>query len=165
MLVRAEPTNPTAYQPRLPSSIARAHSFSAAARSCIGTAEQIAERLPLEQRAPASPLMLRPVVDHVAPLAEGREVDVGVVRGVVIPMGCGQHHPGRAHEDEHIHRPSLQSDPPAPPVSPPAGVGVPPAAIAEVVDYLRPCGRPQPSQRPLARPKRITAESCGQSIG
>ena len=28
-----------------------------------------------------------------------------------------------------------------------------------------PCGRPQRSQRPAARPKRITAESCGQSIG
>ena len=79
--------------------------------------------------------MLRPVVDHVAALAEGREVGVGIVRRVVVPVGCGQHHPGSAGTAEDV---SLRSDPdpPAPPVAPPAGVSVPPAAVAEVVDYL-----------------------------
>jgi hypothetical protein len=55
--------------------------------SAVGAAEQVAERLPAEQRSPAPPLMLWPVVDHMAPLAEGREVGVRVVRGVVIPVG------------------------------------------------------------------------------
>jgi hypothetical protein len=46
--------------------------------------------------------MLRPVVDHVAPLAEGREVDVRVVRGVVISVGCGQNDPGLTDEAEDV---------------------------------------------------------------
>ena len=100
----------------------------------IGPAEQVAERLPSEQCPPASPLMLWPVVDHVAPLAEGREVGVRVVRGVVIPVGSGQNDPGLpdAAEDVGLCR---NPDPPAPPVAPSAGIRVPPAAIAKVVDH------------------------------
>ncbi len=62
--------------------------------SGVGGAEQVAESLPPKQRPPPSPLMLRPVVDHVASLAEGREVGVCIVRGVVIPVRRGQHQPG-----------------------------------------------------------------------
>jgi len=63
--------------------------------------------------------MLRPVVDHVAALAEGREMAVGVVRGVVIPMSCGQHHPGSAGVADDV-APYLDPDPPAPAIAPPA---------------------------------------------
>ena len=47
--------------------------------------------------------MLWSVVDHVAPLAEGPEVGVCVVRGVVIPMGCGQNDPGPASVAEDVY--------------------------------------------------------------
>lgn len=74
--------------------------------------------------------MLRPVVDHVAPLAEGREVEVAVVSGVVIPMG-GEDDPGPASMAEDV---GIQSyaDPPSPVVAPTAAIRVPPAAVAAV---------------------------------
>ncbi len=77
--------------------------------------------------------MLRPVVDHVAALAEGREIGVGVVRGVVITVGCRQHHPRPAQpsKDVGLYR---DPDPAATTITPPAGVRVPPAAVPEVVD-------------------------------
>ncbi len=51
-------------------------------------AEHITERVPPKKRAP--PPILRPGLDHVAALAEGREAGVGVVRGVVIAVCDGQ---------------------------------------------------------------------------
>ena len=44
--------------------------------------------------------MLRPIVDDVASLTEGREVAVGVVRGIVIPVRSGQSHLGPAGKAE-----------------------------------------------------------------
>ena len=78
--------------------------------------------------------MLRPVVDHVAPLAEGCEVSVGVVCGVVIAMRGGQNHASPADAAEDV---SFRSDPnPTTPTVPPAaGICVPPAAVTEVVDH------------------------------
>ena len=132
--------------------------------TCLGTGatKQITERLPLEERAPPPPLMLRPVVDHVAALAIGCEVGVRVVRGVVIPMSSSQHRLDPTGQVEDVSS-CRDPDPPAPAVTPAIGLRVPPAAVAEVVDH-RPCGRPQPSEQPLARPNRITAESCAQSM-
>ena len=46
--------------------------------------------------------MLR-IVDDMAALAEGGEVDVGVVGGVVVAMGRGQHHSGPAYGPEDVH--------------------------------------------------------------
>jgi hypothetical protein len=99
----------------------------------VGTAEQVTQRLPPEQRAPSTPLMLRPVVDHVAPLAEGREVGIRVVRGVVITVRGGQNDPGPAGAAEDVSF-SSDPDPPAPAIAPPAGICVPPAPVTKVVD-------------------------------
>ena len=69
--------------------------------------------------------MLRPVMDHVASLAEGREVSTCVVRGVVIPMRGSQDDQSPAGAAEDV---SLRPDPdPTPPT-------IAPAPIAEVVD-------------------------------
>src|ERR1700709_2385947 len=100
--------------------------------SGVGSAEQVTQRLPPEQRAPPPPLMLRPVVDQVASLAEGREVGICVVRGVVVPVRRSQNHPGPAGEGRDACRRRTRGSP-APPIPPPAGVRVPPAAIAEGV--------------------------------
>ena len=79
--------------------------------------------------------MLRPVVDHVAALAEGCEVGVCVVGRVVIAMGGCQDDMGLASAAEDI---DARPDPdPAPPsIAPTAGLSVPPTPIAEVVDHL-----------------------------
>jgi hypothetical protein len=108
--------------------------LSCTAGSGVGTTEQIAYRLPAKQRPPSTPLVLRPVVDHVAALAEGGEVGVRVVRGVVIPMGCGQNDPGPASVAEDVYL-CRDPDPAAPAVAPAARIRVPPAPITEVVDH------------------------------
>src|ERR1700709_47008 len=100
----------------------------------VGPTEQVAHCLPAEQRAPPPPLMLRPVVDHVAPLAEGREVAVRIVGRVVVSMGRGQNDTSPANTAEDIG-PRRDPDPASPPITPPASLSVPPATIAEVVDH------------------------------
>lgn len=46
--------------------------------------------------------MLWPIVDHMAALAEGREVGTGVVRGVMIPVGRGEDDTGAAGVPEDV---------------------------------------------------------------
>lgn len=91
--------------------------------------------------------MLGPVVDHVAALAERREIDISVVRRVVVAVGCCQDYPGCPYGPECVEPSCPEPDPPAPSLATRGGVRVPPVAIAKVVD-VRPCGRPQSSQRP-----------------
>ena len=79
--------------------------------------------------------MLWPIVDHVAALAEGREVGICVVRGVVVPMGRRQDDPGPTGSSQDVSFRGY-SDPPAPAIAPPTSLRVPPAAIPEVVDQL-----------------------------
>jgi hypothetical protein len=80
-------------------------------------------------------------VIHVAALAEGREVGVGVVGGVVIAVSGGQHDLRRANDAEildrrkDLERSSLS-------IAPSAHTGIPPAPVSEVVD--------RPSVRPTA---------------
>ena len=108
--------------------------------------------------------MLRPVVDHVASLAERREVGVGVVRGVVIPM-CGCQHDLRHSDPSHEIIEARRAGDRLPLlVALGAQLTVPPAAIRETVDLL-PVWPPTPLAAAIARPNRITAESCGQSMG
>ncbi len=127
-------------------------------------AEHITERLPPKKRAP--PPILRPGLDHVAALAEGREAGVGVVRGVVIAVCDGQDRPGPAVEDVGFCR-----DPEAAaPVHRATGrlprpTSDHPATIAEGVDHSRPYGRPQPLRQSSACPNRLTSESWGQPMG
>lgn len=58
----------------------------------VWTLEQIPQRLPPEQSSPASPLMLRSIMVHVAALAERREVLGRVVGRVVIAVARRQDH-------------------------------------------------------------------------
>jgi len=62
--------------------------------SVIPTLIEIAERFAPKQREPAPTLMLRPVVQHVAALAERLQVRGSVVGWVVIEMRAGQNHAG-----------------------------------------------------------------------
>lgn len=78
--------------------------------------------------------MLRPVVDQVASLAEGREVGVRVVRGVVVPVGRSQNDPCSTGPTEDVGR-YPDPDPPAPAIPPPARLGIPLAAVAEMIDH------------------------------
>ena len=63
-------------------------------------------------------------------------------------MRCGQHDPRLAGPSEDVSFRS-DSDPPAPSIPPPAGVSIPPATIAEVLDH--------PPVRP---PAALAAASC-----
>ena len=80
--------------------------------------------------------MLWPVVDYVAALAEGCEVGVRVVGGVVIAMGGCQDDIGPASATENIHCSGPDPDPAPPPVAPATSLSVPLAPIAEVIDHL-----------------------------
>nr|AGO88464.1 protein of unassigned function [Methylobacterium oryzae CBMB20] len=65
--------------------------------------------------------MLRPIMDHMAALAEGREVGTDVVRGVMIPVGRGEDDAGVTNLAEDVgsrHEP----DPASTTVTPPTGV-------------------------------------------
>ena len=98
--------------------------------------EQVARCFPLEQSPPPTPLMFRPVVDHVAALAKGREVGVRVVGRVVVAMSGGKDHPRRPHGLEHIVRPNRETDDPPSAIAPGTSLSVPPAAVAEMPDGL-----------------------------
>ena len=108
--------------------------------------------------------MLRRVMQHVAPLADGHQVRVGVVCGVVIPVRRREYNPRGPHGSEHIVSPDGEARDLPPPIAPGSRLSIPPPAVAKM-QTVWPCGRRQASQRPCARRKRITAESCGQSMG
>ncbi len=78
--------------------------------------------------------MLRPVVDHVAPLADGHEIGVAIVSGVVVAMARSQDHPRRPHGAEHIIAIDREAHNPPRPIAPGSGLSVPPAAVAEMPD-------------------------------
>src|SRR3978361_317073 len=77
--------------------------------------------------------MLWPIMEHVASLAEGREFGIGIVGGVVIPMGSSEDDPGSTGASQDVS-PRSDPDPPSPPVAPSSGIRVPPASVAEVID-------------------------------
>jgi hypothetical protein len=90
--------------------------------------EQVAHRLPPERYSSTAPLMLRPVVDHVAALAEGREVGVRALGRVVVPAICCQDDMGPVSTAEDIS-PRPSPDPAAPSIAPAADLSVPPTPI------------------------------------
>jgi hypothetical protein len=104
--------------------------------------EQIPESPELEHLAPPSLAVLLPVVEHVTPLTERREVTGPVVAGVVIQMRAGQNHAGdrqtwgRGDASEialsgleHLGRGKL-SHSPAAAIAPGATLSVPTGTIA-----------------------------------
>jgi len=78
--------------------------------------------------------MLGAIMDHVASLAEGREVGVRVVAGVVIAMGGREHDARPARTPEHIVDAEGEAHPLAAPITPSAAFGIPPSAVAQMVD-------------------------------
>jgi hypothetical protein len=94
--------------------------------SSVWTTEQVTKCVSPEQRAPALPLMLRPVMDHVVALAEDREVGVRVVGRVVIPRRGCEDDMGPTGATKDVG-PRLGPDPGAPSIAPTANLSVPPA--------------------------------------
>ena len=80
--------------------------------------------------------MFRPVVVHVAPLAERREVGVRVVGRIVVAVGGSQDHPRRPYRLQHVVGIDRQADDLPHSVTPGTRLSVPPAAIAEVPNGL-----------------------------
>ena len=79
--------------------------------------------------------MLGAVMVHVAALAEGREVRVGVVSRVVIAVRCRQHDLRRTNNIKILdRRQGLERS--ALPIAPSTDAGVPPVPVAEMVDGL-----------------------------
>ena len=79
--------------------------------------------------------MCRAIVVHVTTLAEGCEIAVGIVGGVVIAVGGRKDNLRRTHEAEILdrwHRSEWSSSP----VTPCTDAGIPPASVAEMVDRL-----------------------------
>ena len=100
------------------------------AHLAVRPTEQVPRRLPPEQGSQPPALVLWPVMDHVAPLAERREVGVRVVGRVVVPMGGRQDHPGGAHGAQHVVLAEGEARTAPSPVPPRTGGGVPPASVA-----------------------------------
>ena len=104
--------------------------------SSVRSTKQVACRLAPEQGSPPPPPMLRPVVDHMAALAESREVGARVVRRVVVAVGGGQEHPCCPHRLQHVVSVDRKADYLTRTIPPETGLSVPPAAIAEVPNGL-----------------------------
>ena len=120
----------------------------------VGAGEQVPQRPSPAQGEPDPPPVLGPVVQQVAPLAQGPDVAVppAAMRRIVVEVGRRQHHLGRAHR--RISRPGQARGP--------CGL-CPSRQVCCCSSHQRPsprwrtiapCGRPQAWQRPLARTKR-----------
>ena len=60
--------------------------------------EQIAKRAAQQVCDPSLHKMVRPIVNHVAALAEALEVTQPVIPGIMIEVCCGQDHAGSPHQ-------------------------------------------------------------------
>jgi len=107
-------------------------------QSGVRAAEQVAGGLPPEQRAPPPAPVFGPVVDHVASLAESREVVPGVVGCVVVVVRCRQDHPRGPHGTEHVVPAVGEARTKPSSVAPHARLSAPPAAITEMPDGFAP---------------------------
>lgn len=74
------------------------------------------------------------IVDHVAALAERREIILCAVRRIVIEMGAGQHDPCRADEREDVV--AGGSNPASPAIAPDTTARIPPPPVAQMYDDL-----------------------------
>ncbi|NGM37384.1 hypothetical protein G4G93_26305 [Methylobacterium sp. DB0501] len=116
----------------------------------VRSLEQVAHSLSLEQGAPAPALMLVAVVQHMAALAERRQVGVLVVGGVVVAVGRRQHHLGDPDPSEQVFVAQPMPEPTTPTVAPTRDLVISPASIAEMKDPLqvRACACLASSSRP-----------------
>lgn len=94
---------------------------------------------------PPASQMLRPVVNHVAALAERLEIPEIVVRRIVIQVGGGENDPGAQAVVRFRRQGCLPADRPTPAVTPALLPDVPPPPIPQMADKL-----PMRSAAPLA---------------
>lgn len=96
------------------------------------SAKEIPQCLARPQRHAPAPLMLWPVVQHVAPLTESSEVRIPVVAGVVVAVRGRQDHARHLHQLGRYGGRSRQAAPQvaAPSVTPARRLGIPPAPVA-----------------------------------
>lgn len=100
----------------------------------VGPEEEVAEGLPpMEGHMPAS-AMLRAIVKDMAALAPCREVGVGVDARVVVPMRRREVDLRPADHRGDLGRARLRAELSAAPITPSAGLGVPPPAVPQVQD-------------------------------
>ena len=96
--------------------------------------------------------MLWPVVQHVAPLTERRQVSVSVVGRVVVAVRGRQYDAGDLHPPG-FHRLGCGQGAPlqaAPPIAPAGRLSIPPTSIAKVLHVLhvQPSAPLAPAPRP-----------------
>ncbi|KQQ37520.1 hypothetical protein ASF58_23415 [Methylobacterium sp. Leaf125] len=113
----------------------------------------------MKESSPATALMLRAIVVHVAALAEGREVLGPVVGGVMIAVPSSQDHACGPHPFEDIIRPDRQTDEASGSITPGALLPIPPATVPEMKDAL-----PMRTQTDLAAPLRPLEADHGREL-
>ena len=99
---------------------------------------QVADCAQAKDVPPALPSMLGRIVDHMATLAERREIAGHAVAWIVIEMRTSQHDISRSYRRQN--EAALERDPLATAGAPTHGIGIPPATIAKMGDptHMRP---------------------------
>ncbi len=99
---------------------------------------QVADCAQAKDVPPALPSMLGRIVDHMATLAERREIAGHAVAWIVIEMRTSQHDISRSYRCQN--EAALERDPLATAGAPTHGIGIPPATIAKMCDptHMRP---------------------------
>lgn len=116
---------------------------------------QVAQRPVAEAIPPALPAMLGRVVQHVAPLAQRREVRGRVITRIVIEMRAGQHDPRHPHLRQ---RNPQRRDPATLGRSPASPLAIPPTPVAQMRHALQ-----MRTTAALATTTRaVKADRCGQ---
>lgn len=96
----------------------------------VRTVEQVAEGAPVMRVHPAPSSMLRTVMDHVAALAQRRQLVERAVAGIMVEVSAGQHHRRPGAESQDVFRgPSHAS---ALAVAPAMPLPVPPSSIPQM---------------------------------
>ncbi len=90
-------------------------------------------------------------MEQVAPLAPRGEVGVRVVSRVMVAVCSGQVHSSGPHDPQHIIIAGGRARTASSSISPCAGVRIPPAAIAKMIDHasMRPAAALAPTLRPV----------------
>ncbi len=106
--------------------------------------------------------MLDRVVNHVAALAERREIAQAVVGRIVIEMRAGNIHPRDPNDRGEVRTGYADATPPA--AAPMPTIGIPPTSVTEMED-ASPVRTPAMLAPALSAAERISFDASGQSIG
>src|SRR5262249_3537496 len=106
---------------------------------CVRPGEQVADGLALFQGHQALPLMLKLIVQHVAPLAERLEISTDIICGVMVEMGVRQNDVRAEGRVQGTPSEAVQGS--AAPADPLAAILVVPGAVTKVM-HLAPVRTP-----------------------